>query len=57
MEIKIIEISVPADHIVEGKEKEKIDKYQELRIEIERQWKKKTCTVPVSRPGWKFCNW
>jgi hypothetical protein len=25
MEIKIIEISVPADHRVEGKEKEKID--------------------------------
>jgi hypothetical protein len=26
MEIKIIEISVPADHRVDGKEKEKIDK-------------------------------
>jgi hypothetical protein len=37
--ITIIEISVPADHRVEGKEKEKVDKYQGLRIEIERLWK------------------
>ena len=45
--VQLIDIAVPADHRVNEKEKEKIDKYQELRIELERLWKKKTMTIPI----------
>lgn len=44
----IIDAAVPADLTgVDEKEKEKISKYQDLRIgiEIERLWKVKTCTI------------
>ena len=45
--VQIIDISVPADHRIQEKENEKVNKYQDLRIEIERLWEMKTTTVPV----------
>ena len=45
--VQIIDISVPADHRVEEKENEKVNKYQDLRIEIERLWELKTMTTPI----------
>ena len=44
----IIDVAVPGDTRVEGKEDEKIEKYQELRQEIVKLWKmKKVEIVPV----------
>ena len=44
----IIDIAVPADEDVDRKEKEKVDKYQDLKREIKRLWKlKKVEVVPV----------
>ena len=44
----IIDIAVPADENVDRKEKEKVDKYQDLKREIKRLWKlKKVEVVPV----------
>ena len=44
---KLIDVSIPADRRIDEKEKEKIEKYQELRIELERLWEMKTMTVPI----------
>ena len=43
----VIDIAVPADANIAAKEKEKIQKYQDLRREIARLWDIKTCVVPV----------
>ena len=44
----IIDIAVPADASVMEKEKEKVEKYQDLRKEIARLWKLKSVeVVPV----------
>ena len=44
----IIDIAVPADVRVEDKEKEKVEKYQNLKREIRRLWKLKNVEiVPV----------
>ena len=44
----IIDIAVPADVRVEEKEKEKVEKYQDLKREIRRLWKlRKVEIVPV----------
>ena len=45
-EITIIDFAVPADKNVCDKE-EKIDKYQDLKIELKRLWKMKARVVPV----------
>ena len=46
-EITIIDFAVPADKNVCDKEKEKIDKYQDLKIELKLLWKMKARVVPV----------
>jgi hypothetical protein len=46
-EITIIDFAVPADKNVAEKEKEKIEKYQELKVELKRLWKMKARVVPV----------
>jgi hypothetical protein len=46
-ETSLIDIAVPADHNVKDKELEKIQKYGELRLEIERLWKTKARVVPI----------
>ena len=43
----IIDVAIPGDARIEEKELEKISKYQDLKIEIERLWEKQTTLVPV----------
>ena len=43
----LIDISVPDDRNIKEKEREKIEKYQDLRIEVQRLWNTKTEVVPV----------
>ena len=43
----LIDVSIPADKNISTKEEEKHSKYQDLRVELERLWKKKTKMVPV----------
>ena len=44
--MSLIDVVVPADKHISAKEEEKIIKYQDLRIELERLWKKKTTVIP-----------
>ena len=44
---QIIDVAVPGDAKVERKEKEKIDKYQDLAKELRKLWKVKTRVVPI----------
>jgi hypothetical protein len=44
---KLIDVTVPGDRNVIQKEAEKILKYKNLRIEIQRMWNVKTRVVPV----------
>ena len=44
---QIIDVAVPGDARVEQKEKEKIDKYQDLAKELRKLWKVKTRVVPI----------
>ena len=43
---QIIDVAVPGDARVELKEKEKIDKYQDLAKELKKLWKVKIRVVP-----------
>ena len=43
----IIDIAVPRDENIREKEQEKVDKYEPLRIELERLWNVDTKVVPV----------
>jgi Reverse transcriptase (RNA-dependent DNA polymerase) len=45
--VQIIDIAVPADRNVIQKEEEKVMKYQDLRMELARLWKKKVRVIPV----------
>ena len=45
--ITLVDISVPADKRIVEKEDEKVSKYQDLRIELERLWKMKSRIIPV----------
>ena len=45
--MSLIDVVVPADKHISAKEEEKIIKYQDLRIELERLWKKKTTMIPI----------
>ena len=44
---KIIDFAVPVDAGIAAKEQEKIDKYQDLRIEIAKLWNVKAKVVPI----------
>ena len=44
---QIIDVAVPGDAKVELKEKEKIDKYQDLAKELRKLWKVKTRVVRI----------
>jgi hypothetical protein len=46
-QVWIIDVSIPGDSRIEQKEMEKITKYQDLRIEVERIWEKRATVVPV----------
>ena len=43
----IIDMAIPGDGRIDEKEMEKINKYQDLKIEIERLWEKQATVVPV----------
>jgi hypothetical protein len=45
--VTIIDIAVPADTNIKAKEEEKILKYQDLRMEVRRLWKKWKKVVPI----------
>ena len=44
---QIIDIAVPSDQNIAKKEKENIDKYQELKLEVMRMWSVKAWVVPI----------
>ena len=41
----MVDVSIPADKNISTMEEEKLSKYQDLRVELERIWKKKTKMV------------
>ena len=43
----IVDVAIPGDTRIEEKEFEKISKYKDLQIEIERLWRKKAKVVPI----------
>ena len=43
----LIDMSIPTDHNIPAKEFDKLSKYEDLEIEIQRMWKLRTSTVPV----------
>jgi len=45
--VMIIDIAVPADNNIVTKQEEKITKYQDLKMEIRRLWKKKGRVIPI----------
>ena len=46
-ETLIIDIAVPCDYRVKEKESEKIEKYQDLALELTRMWKTRTRVIPI----------
>ncbi|CAH3141022.1 unnamed protein product, partial [Porites lobata] len=53
---QIIDVAIPGDARVELKEKEKIDKYQDLAKELRKPWKVKTRVVPIIKWHWLPLN-
>jgi len=45
--VMLIDVAIPSDFIVVNKEAEKINKYQNLRTELEWLWKMRTSVIPV----------
>eukprot|EP00794_Sanderia_malayensis_P001843 gene1843-2075_t len=43
----LIDMSVPCDQNIAPKEFDKLSKYKDLEIEIQKMWSLKTTTVPV----------
>ena len=46
-QVWLIDVAIPGDSRIDQKEVEKITKYQDLKIEVERLWEKKATVVPV----------
>jgi hypothetical protein len=46
-QVWLIDVAIPGDSRIQQKEVEKITKYQDLKIEVERLWQKKAAVVPV----------
>ena len=46
-ECQIIDFGIPGDQNIAIKEQEKIDQYQELRIELQKVWNVKVVVIPV----------
>jgi len=45
--VNLIDISIPADTRITIKEDEKIEKYEDLQIELERLWNMKTFVISI----------
>ena len=43
----MIDVAVPADRYVKDKEIEKVDKYQDLCLEIQQIWNMRTIVIPI----------
>ena len=46
-QVWLIDATIPEDSRIDQKEVEKISKYQDLQIEVERLWEKKATVVPM----------
>ena len=46
-QVWLIDVATPGDSRINQKEVEKITKYQNLKVEVERLWEKKATVVPV----------
>ena len=46
-QVWLIDVEIPGDSRINRKELEKITMFQDLKVEIERLWKKKATVVPV----------
>ena len=46
-QVWLIDVSIPGDSKINQKEVEKITKYQDLKVEVERLWEKKATVLPV----------
>ena len=46
-QVWLIDVAIPGDSRIYQKEVEKIAKYQDMKIEVERLWKEKVTVVPV----------
>ena len=46
-QVLLIDVAIPGDSRINQKEVEKITKYQDLKVEVERLWEKKATVVPV----------
>ena len=46
-QVWLIDMAIPGDCRIDQKEVEKITKYQDLKIEVEKLWEKKAIVVPV----------
>ena len=46
-QVWLIDVAIPGDSRIQQKELEKITKYQDLRVEVERLWERKATVVPV----------
>ena len=45
--VTIVDIEIPSDTNIKDQEAEKIDKYQDLRVEVQKLWNVKAKVVPV----------
>ena len=43
----VVDIAIPDDRNIREKEREKIEKYQDLRLEIQRLWNTKAEVIPI----------
>ena len=46
-QVWLIDVAIPGDSRIDQKDVEKITKYQDLKVEVERLWEKKATVVPV----------
>ena len=46
-QVWLIDVAIPGDGRINQREVEKISKYQDLKVEVERLWEKKATVVPV----------
>ena len=46
-QVWLIDVAIPGDSRINQREVEKITKYQDLKVEVERLWEKKATVVPV----------
>ena len=46
-QVWLVDVAIPGDSRIQQKEVEKITKYQDLKIEVERLWERKATVVPV----------